>query len=128
ALATTQLSIALRHLGLSLDEAQLYERLASRVLYVDRSLSAEPEFRARNTLGQAGLWSHAISGDLPILMVRVVEPEDLILVRQALRAQDYWRLKGLSADVVVLNEHPASYRNEMHDQLEALLESGSWGS
>ena len=63
---------------------------------------------ARNTLGQEGLWAHGISGDLPILLVRVVEENDLPLVRQVLQAQEYWRLKGLSADVVILNEHPIS--------------------
>ena len=38
--------------------------------------------------------------------MRVVEEDDLPLVRQVLQAQEYWRLKGLSADVVILNEHP----------------------
>ena len=51
----------------------------------------------------------------PILLVRVVEEDDLPLVRQVLQAQEYWRLKGLSADVVILNEHPVSYLDEMHD-------------
>src|SRR6185503_13951185 len=109
-------------------EAQLYERLASRVLYADRSLGADPSVLARNELGQSGLWSHGISGDLPILLVRLLEPDDLKLVRQVLRAQDYWRLKGLSADVVILNEHPVSYRDEMNEQLEALLSGGPWGA
>ena len=59
-------------------------------------------------------------------MVRVVEEDDLPLVRQVLQAQDYWRLKGLSADVVILNEHPASYLDEMHEQLGTLIESGPW--
>ncbi len=36
------------------------------------------------------------------------------LVRQVLTAHELWRLKGLKADVVILNEHPASYRDEMH--------------
>ncbi len=58
--------------------------------------------------------------------MRVVEEDDLPLVRQVLQAQDYWRLKGLSADVVVLNEHPASYLDEMHEQLGTLIESGPW--
>ncbi len=35
------------------------------------------------------------------------------LVRQVLQAQEYWRLKGLSADVVIVNEHPVSYLDEM---------------
>src|SRR5262249_37944932 len=86
-----------------------------------------PEIAARNTLGQAGLWGHGISGDLPILLVTVVEPDDVSLVRQVLRAQDYWRMKGLLCDVVVLNDHPMGYRAEMHAQLESLLGNGPWG-
>ena len=120
ALAFTHAQSGLRHLGISSDEALLFERLASRVLYADGSLRARPELLARNTLGQAGLWAHGISGDLPILLVRVVEDDDLPLVRQVLQAQEYWRLKGLSADVVILNEHPVSYLDEMHAQLTAL--------
>jgi cyclic beta-1,2-glucan synthetase len=128
ALATTQTQMRLRHLGISADEAQLYERLASKVLWSDGSLRGSPAFLASNTLGQPGLWAHGVSGDLPILVVRVVQGDDLALVRQALRAQEYWRLKGLSADVVILNEHPVSYLDEMHEQLGALLEKGPWAA
>ncbi len=116
----------LRHLGISSEEALLFERLASRVLYADGSLRARPELLAKNGLGQEGLWPHAISGDLPILLVRVVEEDDLPLVRQVLQAQEYWRLTGLLADVVILNEHPVSYLDEMHAALTALLDNGPW--
>ena len=126
ALAFAHAQSGLRHLGISSEQALLYERLASRVLYADGSLRASPELLARNTLGQDGLWPHSISGDLPILLVRVVEENDLPLVRQVLQAQEYWRLKGLSADVVILNEHPVSYFDEMHAQLAALLDNGPW--
>jgi cyclic beta-1,2-glucan synthetase len=52
--------------------------------------------------------------------------DGLGLVRQVLQAQEYWRLKGLSADVVILNEHPVSYLDEVHAQLAALLDNGPW--
>ena len=126
ALAFAHAQSGLRHLGISSEQALLFERLASRVLYADGSLRASPELLARNTLGQEGLWPHGISGDLPILLVRVVEEDDLPLVRQVLQAQEYWRLKGLSADVVILNEHPVSYLDEMHALLAALLDNGPW--
>jgi cyclic beta-1,2-glucan synthetase len=126
ALAFAHAQSGLRHLGISSEEALLFERLASRVLYADGSLRAAPEVLAGNTLGQDGLWPHSISGDLPILLVRVVEEDDLPLVRQILQAQEYWRLKGLSADVVILNEHPVSYLDEMHAALTALLDNGPW--
>ena len=106
----------------------LFERLASRVLGTDGSLRASAETIAANELGQPGLWPHAISGDLPILLVRVVGDDDVPLVRQVLQAQEYWRLKGLSADVVILNEHPISYLDEMQAQLTAVLEDGPWST
>src|SRR5262249_40342120 len=71
ALAATQHSIGLRHLGIALEEAQVYERLASRVFHADHSLAAPAQVRARNELGQSALWSHGVSGDVPILLVRV---------------------------------------------------------
>ncbi len=117
---------ALRHLGVSSEEALLYERLASRVLYADSSMRASAETLARSTLGQEGLWGHSISGDLPILLVRVKGEEGLGLARQVLQAQEYWRLKGLSADVVILNEHPVGYLDEVQAQLSALLDNGPW--
>ena len=74
------------------------------------------------------MWAHGISGDLPILLVSVADGKDFPLVLQILQAQEYWRLKGLSADVVILNEHPVSYVDELHVQLAALLDTGPWGA
>src|SRR3989442_3858601 len=126
ALAFTHAQSGLRHLGISNDEALLFERLASRVMFADGSLRTGPDTIASNELGQAGLWPHGISGDLPILLVRVIGDDDVALVRQVPQAQEYWRLKGLSADVVILNEHPSSYLDEIHAQLTALLDNGPW--
>lgn len=116
----------LRHLDISSEDAQLFERLASRVLYTDDSMRASPHVRKASTLNQSGLWRHSISGDLPILLALVVEDDDLSLVRQVLQAQEYWRLKGLMADVVIVNEHSTGYRNEIQEQLVELLDNGPW--
>ena len=126
ALASTQRQSTLHHLNISSDDAQLYERLASRVLYVDGSLRAGPDVRAQNTLGREALWAYGISTDLPIAVVRIAEDDAMGLARRMLEAQEYWRLKGLSADLVILNEHPMSYRDETHEQLQHLLNDGPW--
>ena len=83
---------------------------------------------AKNTLGQEGLWRFGISGDLPIVLVRVKEPDDVQLVRQVLIAHEHWRLKGLRSDAVILNEHAASYREEINQQLTQLVDGGPWGA
>jgi cyclic beta-1,2-glucan synthetase len=79
------------------DEAQLFERLASRVFGPIPTLRADPALRADNTRGQSGLWQFGISGDLPIVVVIVVESDDMPLVQQVLQAQEYWRMKGLAS-------------------------------
>ncbi|MDQ3168543.1 MAG: DUF3131 domain-containing protein, partial [Acidobacteriota bacterium] len=127
-LAMTHVQSGLHHLGITTDEAVLFERLASRVLGTDASLGGGAAAVAANVLGQPGLWPHAISGDLPILLVRVIGDDGLRLVRQVLDAQEYWRLKGLRADVVIVNEHPIGYLDEMQAQLTAVLEDGPWST
>ena len=48
------------------------------------------------------------------------------LAREVLQALEYWRLKGLRADVVILNDEPVGYLADLHTQLTALLDSGPW--
>ncbi len=120
-LAWTQAQVQLHHLGIESDEAHLYQRLANRIIYSDPSLRPSAGVLARNERGAPGLWAHGISGDLPIVMVRIDELEDLDIVRQLLRAHEYWRLKLLDVDLVILNEHGATYAQDLHDSLEALV-------
>jgi cyclic beta-1,2-glucan synthetase len=120
-LAWTQAQVQLHHLGIEADEAHLFQRLANRILYSDPSLRPSAALLARNERGAPGLWAHGISGDLPIVMVRIDEAEDLDIVRQLLRAHEYWRLKLLDVDLVILNEHGPTYAQDLHDSLEALV-------
>ena len=120
-LAWTQAQVQLHHLGIEADEAHLFQRLANRILYSDPSLRPSAGLLARNEQGAPGLWAHGISGDLPIVLVRIDEAEDLDIVRQLLRAHEYWRLKLLDVDLVILNEHGATYAQDLHDALEALV-------
>jgi cyclic beta-1,2-glucan synthetase len=121
ALAWTQAQVQLHHLGIGLDEAHLFQRLANSVLYSDTSLRPSSDVLIRSTLERSALWAHGISGDLPIVLVRIDETEDLEIVRQMLRAHEYWRMKQLYADLVVINERSSSYAQELQISLEGLV-------
>ncbi len=113
ALAWTQAQVQLHHLGINLDEAHFFQRLANSVLYSDATARPSSDVLSRGTFERSALWAHGISGDLPIVLVRIDEPEDIEIVRQLLRAHEYWRMKKLSADLVVLNEKSSSYAQEL---------------
>src|SRR5450631_3038349 len=103
-LAWTQEQVQLHHLGITPDEAHLFQRLANRVMYSDLTLRPSPEILKRNALGPSALWAHGISGDLPIVLCRIDEAEHLETVRQLIRAHYYWQMKQLAVDLVIVNE------------------------
>ncbi len=119
-LAWTQAQVQLRHLGVTPDEAHLFQSLASTALYANRGLRPSAATLARPNKGRGALWAHGISGDLPIIVVQIDDLDDIGLVRQLLRAQEYWRAKRLAIDLVVLNEHGASYLQDLQVLLETL--------
>jgi cyclic beta-1,2-glucan synthetase len=121
ALAWTQTQVLLHHLGISANEAHLFQRLASRILYVDPSLRPPTAVLARMDHGQRALWRHGISGDLPIILARIDQIRDREIIRQLLRAHEYWGWKGIAVDLVVLNEHEFTYSDELQDWLERIV-------
>ena len=114
----------LRHLNASEADAQIYGRLASSVVHAHALRRAAPGIIARNQLGQSGLWRFAISGDLPIVLLNIGDLNRIDLVKQALQAHAYWRMKGLAADLVIVNEDFSGYRAVLQDQIMGLINAG----
>jgi cellobiose phosphorylase len=123
-LAWTHSGVTLRQINASESDAQLYARLAGSVLFANASLRAEAAILLRNRRGQSGLWSYAISGDLPIVLLQIGDSENIDLVRQLVQAHAYWRLKGLAVDLIIWNEDRGGYRQELQDQIMGLIAAG----
>ena len=120
-LAWTRAQVEMSHLNLDAEEAHLFQRLAGRVLYSDPSLRPRPHVLALNTRAQSALWAHGISGDLPIVLVRINREEDLGMMRKILRGHEYLHYKGLKIDLVIMNDRPTSYSQWLHDELQAMI-------
>ncbi len=120
-LAWTQAQVELRHLGIDSAEAGLFQRLAGHLLYAHASMRPSSDTIRGGSGPPAGLWAQGISGDLPILLLRIDAVEDIAIVRQLLQAHEYWRMKGLAADLVILNERAMSYVQDLQNTLETLV-------
>ncbi|HWB54406.1 MAG TPA: glucoamylase family protein [Tepidisphaeraceae bacterium] len=123
-LSITHSQVVLRQLNANEGEAQLYGRLAGSILYPSRWHRAMPSVLSENRRGQPGLWGYGISGDLPIVLVRIRDQAYLSLVRQALQAHAYWRAKGLIVDLIIWNENDSIYRQAMQDSIMSLISTG----
>ncbi|MBS1061518.1 glycosyl transferase [Gluconobacter wancherniae] len=124
-LAWTQAQVQLRHLNIRPTDADLFQRLAAYLLYASPTLRAAPDRIQRGIAAQQELWGQGISGDLPVLLLVIGETEDFELARLVLRAHEYFRLKLLPVDLIIINEHATSYVQELQHSLEAIVRSSS---
>ncbi|WP_166364900.1 GH36-type glycosyl hydrolase domain-containing protein [Pseudomonas akapageensis] len=124
-LAWTHGQVLLRQLNASLEDARLFEQMASSILYANASLRAENSVLMANRRDQSSLWGQAISGDLPIVLLQVSTLENIELVQQMVKAHAYWRQKGLIVDLVIWNEDQAGYRQQLQDLIMGVVTSGS---
>ena len=120
-LAWTQGQVQLRHLGITAEEANLFQQIAGLILYSDASMRPSADVIQRGGGSAAALWAQGISGDLPIVLLRIDHLEDIGIARQLLQAHEYWRLKQLAVDLVILNERGPSYVQDLQNAVETLV-------
>lgn len=121
ALAWTQAQVQLHHLGIDRSAAGQYQRLAGHMIYTTPVLRPPSETIGAGASAQSDLWSLGVSGDLPIMLVRVSDIQHLEVAREALQAFEYWRMKRLVADLVILNDRATSYVQDLQIALETLV-------
>src|SRR6185437_2563952 len=120
-MAWTHSQVVLRQINASEADAQLYGRLASSIIYSSALFRADPVILINNRRQQSGLWGYSISGDLPIVLLKIEDRENLQIVKQLIQAHAYWHLKGLLVDLVIWNEEPSGYRQVFQNEIEALV-------
>lgn len=120
-LAWTQAQIQLHYLGIQPEEASLFQSLAGHILYANPAMRPGSDTLRRGAGGASALWPHSISGDIPIVLVRIDDIDSLLIIRQLLRAHEYLRMKQLTFDLVILNERTASYVQDLQIALETLV-------
>jgi cyclic beta-1,2-glucan synthetase len=125
-LASTEAQVELRDLGMSIPEAAHYQELAAGLIYPRVALRTPATPQAGEPT-QKALWAHGISGDWPIVLATIKSDAGLPSVRKLLAAHQYWRIKGVRADLVLLNAKGHSYAQDLHDQLTATAMASSEG-
>jgi cellobiose phosphorylase len=121
-MAWTHAELDLRYLYIQHDRAQLYQQLASSILYPQAQLRASVNRIRSNTLGQARLWAYGISGDLPIAIVTVGDQSELEIVQQMLTAQAFWIKNGLHCDLLILSEEASGYSQPLSEALHRMIQ------
>lgn len=95
------------YLGLKGKDIEKYQKLLSYILQNNplKKLSNIP----KRIYSQSKLWKYGISGDLPIILVKIKDLNDVYLVYDMLKAYEFYSSKNIKIDLVILNEEENSY-------------------
>ncbi|MDH5233591.1 MAG: carbohydrate-binding protein [Gemmatimonadota bacterium] len=120
-LAWTSTQVELRELGISAADAGACQDLASFILFPDSAVRAIVPGAARNDGWQQTLWAHGISGDWPVVMATIASAQGLSSLQPLLTAHRYWRLRGMSVDLVIVSEEPQGYVQDIAARITELV-------
>jgi cyclic beta-1,2-glucan synthetase len=98
-----------------------HQRLLSAVMYPRPRLRPSLELAAHERLGQPGLWRYGISGDWPLLVLRVGSV-GISTVSELIRAHSHWRARGLAVDLILLEEQALGYGGDVRQRLAQVIE------
>ena len=104
-------------------QAAAFQHLGRYLVYPDMQLRKDEATVEAGLQSQSALWPLAISGDFPIFTLRINDDMDLDIAREALLAQEYLRSRGVTADLVIMNERASSYAQDMQHALDAMCEN-----
>ncbi len=124
-LAWSKNRLEIRDLGLTPQQVNLFQWMAAHIFYCNPYRQTRIESMAQNNKGQSGLWAYGISGDLPIVLLRLTDLSEIDLAEILIKAYKYWRLKGLRVDLVIINDSNGGYQQELQNSLQHLVESCS---
>ncbi|WP_420877072.1 GH36-type glycosyl hydrolase domain-containing protein [Rouxiella badensis] len=125
AIARSHSQVALRQINATEEQANLYNQLAGAIIFPSAEMRPDALILSRNRRGQSALWSHSLSGDLPIVLLSITQTENIALVTTLIQAHSYWRMKGLPVDLVILNDSHEGYQQDLHNEILDRIAVGS---
>ncbi|HKL11388.1 MAG TPA: glucoamylase family protein [Clostridia bacterium] len=117
-LAAIQAQVESEYLDLSQEDLFLFQDMSSQILHLSPQKNRYERIIKRNSKGQNSLWPFGISGDSPILLASIKCRERMPVLWKLLKAKEYWRLKGISVDLVILNLEESGYFKDMEEEIK----------
>jgi cyclic beta-1,2-glucan synthetase len=117
-LSWSRAQVELRSHAYSASQADLFHRLAGFLIYSEENVRAAPQIIQDNRLSQSSLWRFGISGDLPIVLVKISDSRQTRILQEMLLSHHFLRERGLEFDLVVLHKNQGTYMQHLAEDIE----------
>ena len=106
------------YLGVKAKDIENYQNMLKYLIYQNPMKLLMYKGRIPEEAPVSELWKYGISGDLPILLVKIKDVSDIGVVKAAIKAYEYFRVKNIKIDLVILNEEKKTYENYLYDEIQ----------
>jgi len=120
-LAWTRSQIESRYLDFKASEVELYYKMMPSILFAGPLRSKWAENIKKNKKAQPDLWPYGISGDVPIVLLDIGSNDELDMVYRLLKAHEFWKMKGISTDLVIMVREEPGYMQPLQDAVRAAV-------
>ena len=107
-----------RYLGIKGKDIEVYQKMLSYLLFSPKVSIKKNYNNENNKYLISDLWKYGISGDLPIILVKIKDVNDIDIIKEVLSAHEFFRVKNIKVDLVILNEEKESYENYVRDAIQ----------
>ena len=117
-LAKAKVEAESMYLGVKATDIEVYQNMLKYLLYENPLKNLMYKVKIPDTVKVQDLWKYGISGDLPILLVKIKDVSDISVVEYVLKAYEYYRIKNINIDLVILNEEKKTYDNYVYEEVQ----------
>ena len=108
-----------RYLNIKGKEIALYQKIISYFIFDNPTKSRQmKQIEKHENYKQSDLWKYGISGDLPIILVKIKNVNDSYVVEEVLKAYEFFRIQNIETELVIIDEEKHSYENYVKEEIE----------
>ena len=118
-LAKARVEAESRYLSRKGSDIAIYQKMLSYIIF-DNPIKSQllANKKKQNNYCQSELWKYGISGDLPIILLKVKNVNDGYIVKEVLKAHEFFTMKNVATELVILDEEKHSYENYVKEEIE----------
>lgn len=111
-----------RYLSMKGNDIAIYQKMLSYLVF-DNPVRAQmmEQAKKQSNYHQSDLWRYGISGDLPIILLKVKNVNDGYVIKEMLKAYEFFRIKNVATEIVILDEEKHSYENYVREEIEGSI-------
>ena len=107
-----------RYLQLTSKDIIIYQKILSYIINPNPLRKMYINKFRNNQFKQEDLWKYGISGDNPIILVKIKQINDAYVIKDILKAFQYFMNKNIVVDLVILNEEENEYEKYVKETVE----------